>query len=264
MVGKDLCDSMREFFGAKQFLKEIKSTLVFPKKIGADSPDQFRPISLCNSFYKIISKVLTSRFLLVLPSLISDQQNGFIPGRQILNSIIAAHENIHSLSCSNNQGFIMKIDIAKANDKVEWAFLAKILQAFGFDHKIVGAIYQLISTSSIFVLVNGSSSHFFNPSRGLRQGDPLSPILFVIMADCLGRYIRDLVQKGVIKGLQPSSHPLTCSHSQFVDDTIFMGKSKVNEARNLNQALNLYSSTSGQLVNWNKSVVFFINTLIPR
>ena len=139
----------------------------------------------------------------------------------------------------------MKVDIAKAYDRVEWAFLAKILQAFGFDHKVVGAIYQLISTSSIGVLVNGSYSQFFNPSRGLRQEDPLSPILFVIMADCLGRYIGELVQQGVIKGLQPSSQPLTCSHGQFVDDTIFMGKYEVNEARDLKQALNLYSSTLG-------------------
>lgn len=77
------------------------------------------------------------------------------------------------------------------------------------------------------------------------------------MANCLGRYIGDLVQKGVIKGLQPSFQPLICSHGQFVDDTIFMGKSKVNEAKNLKQSLNLYSSALGQLVNWNKSAMFF-------
>ena len=93
----------------------------------------------------------------------------------------------------------MKVDIAKAYDRVDWSFLSNILTACGFDFKVVGLIHQLISTSSLAVLVNGSSSHFFNPSRGLRQGDPISPILFVIMADCLGRYIRDLVLKGDIK-----------------------------------------------------------------
>lgn len=158
----------------------------------------------------------------------------------------------------------MKVDIAKAYDRVDWSFLSNILIAFGFDNKVVGLIHQLISTSSIVVLVNGSSSHFFNPSRGLRQGDPLSPILFFIMADCLERYIGDLVHKGVIKGLQPSSQPLICSHGQFVDDTFFMGKSEVKEARNLKQAINLYSSASGQLVKWNKSVVYFLNTPILR
>ena len=102
-------------------LKEINSTFLclIPKNIGGNSPDQFRPMSLCNLIYKIISKVLTLRLLHILPSLISEKYNGFILGRQILNSIIFMHENIHSLSLSNNQGFIMKVDIAKLYDRVE-------------------------------------------------------------------------------------------------------------------------------------------------
>lgn len=99
-----MCDAVKEFFGAKSMLREINSTFLclIPKKFGVDSLDQFRPISLCNSFYKIISKVLTLRLLLLLPSLISEKHNGFVPGRQILNSIIFMYENIHSLSLSNN------------------------------------------------------------------------------------------------------------------------------------------------------------------
>lgn len=121
LVGREVCDAVKEFLGAKRMLKEINSTFLclIPKKIGADSPDQFRSISLCNSFYTIISKILNQRLLLVLPSLIADQQNGFIPGRKILNFFIVVHENIHFLSCSNNYGSIMKVDIAKAYDRVE-------------------------------------------------------------------------------------------------------------------------------------------------
>ena len=99
----------------------------------------------------------------------------------------------------------MKIDIAKAYDRVEWTFLEKVLLAFGFNSNIVRMVLQLISTSLIFGLVDGCSSTFFNPSRGLRQGDSSSPILFTIMADFLGRYIGKLVPNGDIKGLQPSS-----------------------------------------------------------
>ena len=129
MVGRDACDVVKEFFGDKRMLKEINSTFLFPipKKSGADSPDQFKPISLCNSFYKIISKVLTSRLLLVLSSLIADQQNRIILGTKILNSIIGAHENIHALSYSKNQGFIMKYYSIKSYERVEWCFLDNIL-----------------------------------------------------------------------------------------------------------------------------------------
>ena len=84
------------------------------------------------------------------------------------------------------------------------------------------------------------------------------------MADCLGRYIGNLVSQGEIKGLQPSSHPLVCFHGKFVDDTIFMGKAKVREARNLKKALSLYSYASGQLLNWSKSLLFFVNTIVSR
>lgn len=116
----------------------------------------------------------------------------------------------------------------------------------------------------IVVLVNGCSLEFFKPAKGLRKGDPLSPIIFTIMADCLGRYIGKLVCLVEIKGLRPSSHPLICSHEQFVDDTIFLGKAEVREARNLKKALNLYSSASSQLINWTKSSLYFINTPVSR
>lgn len=103
-------------------LKEINSNFLFliPKKCGVDSPKKFRPISLCNSIYKVISKVITLQLLIILPNLISDQQNGFNPRRKILKSIITVHENIHSLSLSNSWVFVMKVDLAKAYDKVDW------------------------------------------------------------------------------------------------------------------------------------------------
>lgn len=99
--------------------------------------DKFRPISLCSSFYKIISKVLTSRLLTVLLSLITHQQNGFMLGRQILDSIITIHENIHSLVTAKKHGFILKLDLSKAYDRVDWSFLVKVLLAYGFSTKCV-------------------------------------------------------------------------------------------------------------------------------
>ena len=101
---------------------------------------------------------------------------------------------------------------------------------------------------------------FFIPSRGLRWGDPISPILFTIMLDSLGTYIGKMVLRGEIQGMRPTSHLLICSHEHFVDDTIFLGKTNVREARSLKKALNLYSIVYGQLIKWGKSSLFFVNT----
>lgn len=162
---------------------------------------------------------------------------------------MVVHENIHSLNKSGKQGFLMKLDLSKAYDRMDWELLSKILQAFGFDQGVVKLIMQLVTMVSSFVTVNGGSSPFSRPSRGLRQGDPISPILFAIMAESLGRFINNLVIQGEIFGLQPSCTRLKCSHEQFVDDTILMGESSVKEARNLKKPLDVYSNATSQLIN---------------
>ena len=98
--------------------------------------DLFMPISLCNSLYKIISKVLTSRLLKILPIIISKQQTGFLLGRQILDSIMMVHEVMHSLEAGKREGMFLKLDLSKAYDRVDWDFLDKVLYAFGFDNKV--------------------------------------------------------------------------------------------------------------------------------
>ena len=100
------------------------------------------------------------------------------------------HEVIHSLEEGEREGMLLKLDLSKAYDRVNWAFLDKVLNAFGFDQKVCKIISQLVATSSLSILVNGVPIDFFKPSRGLRQRDPLSPIFFIIMAECLGRLIK--------------------------------------------------------------------------
>ena len=122
------------------------------------------------------------------------------------------HEVIHSMEASKREGMLLKLDLSKAYDWVDWSFLGLVLQAFGFDQKVCKIISQLVSTSSLAILVNVAPSDFFKPSRGLRQGDPLSPIIFIILAECIGRLIEKNKNEGRLKGLKPSSRCDPFSH----------------------------------------------------
>ena len=105
---------------------------LIPKENEAKTLDQYRPITLCNVIYKMISKVITNRLKLLLPSLISQEQAGFMEGRQIMDNIIQAHEIIHTLKLQKKGGMLIQMDLAKAYDKISWHYMIKTLEAFGF------------------------------------------------------------------------------------------------------------------------------------
>jgi hypothetical protein len=140
---------------------------------------------------------------------------------------MTVHEVIHSLEEGKREGFLLKLDLSKAYDQVDWSFLFKVLRVFGFNSRVIKLINQLVTTTSLVVLVNGSPSAFFKPSRGLRQGDLISPILFIILVECLGRMISANRNSSALSGIKPSSGPLVFSHQQFFDDTIVGGKPRL-------------------------------------
>eukprot|EP00253_Pinus_taeda_P032967 PITA_32967 len=139
---------------------------------------------------------------------------------------------------------IMQLDIAKACDKLNWTYIRKVLIAFGFDQNWVRWILALITSCSFSILDNGSPSETLIPSRGLQQGDPLSPFLFILMMEGLGRSIKHTEEVGKIKGLQISDTGQALTHQKFVDDTMLQGIPTVKEALAYKQILSNFAMAS--------------------
>jgi hypothetical protein len=247
-----------------QVISSLKATFLtlIPKEERVTHPKQYRPISLCKVIYKIITRVIATRLKSILPFVISKEQVGYVEGRKIMDNVIVTHEVIHSLKTTKILGMLIKLDLSKDFDRVNSQYLHSMLESFGFDSQWVNWILNLTSSAFFSILVNGVPSQPFSPSRGIRQGDPLSPFLFVLMAEGLGRYIKATVLEGSLKDLPLHNIQPTPLHSEFVDDTLLMNTPTTRESNKLTSILCDFLEASGMDLNLKKSKLYFFNTLI--
>ena len=159
--------------------------MMIPKKQNVADLKDLRPISLVGGLYKILAKVLANRIKRVMSKVISTEQSAFVEGRQILDAVLKANEAVDTIIRRKESGIVCKLDIEKAYDYLSWEFLIQVLDKIGFGKRWVSWVKWCISTASFSIMVNGSPTGFFQNSRGLRQGDPLSPYLFVIGMEAL-------------------------------------------------------------------------------
>jgi hypothetical protein len=225
VVKGDFMAVFEEFHARGEFVKSINSTFIshIPKTQGAKEIKDFHPISLVGGVYKIISKVLANRMRRVMDKIISKPQNAFVKGRQILDSILIANECLDSRLKSEEPGVLCKLDMEKAYDHVSWSFLLYILRRCGFGEKWCAWIQHCISSARFSVLINGVPSGFFGSCRGVRQSDPLSPFLFVLVMEAFSRMLGAFTDRGLISGFSVGTRELdrvTVSHLLFADDTL--------------------------------------------
>jgi hypothetical protein len=227
-----------------------------PKKRDALNIRDFRPISLVGSMYKLLSKVLANRIRLVMESLISSSQNAFVGGHQTLDSVLIANECLDSRLKSSIPGILCKLDIEKAYDHVNWNCLLYLLERMEFGDRWCHWMKTCISTVQFFVLVNGSPEGFFGSSRGLCQGDSLSPLLFLLIMEVLSRLLQKTEEAGLIQGFQAGTlggNEVRISHLLFADDTIVFCDAAPEQVLHIRKALSYFEAIIGLRVNLAKS-----------
>ncbi|KAL2497861.1 Uncharacterized protein Adt_23411 [Abeliophyllum distichum] len=261
IVSDDVFQAVLDFFAGGHFSRGFSATsiVLIPKRDNACRWSEFRPISLCTVFNKLVTKLLNSRLSNILPQIISAPQSGFIPGRLIGDNILLEQELLHTLDTKAREGnAILKLDMAKAYDRLDWGFLISVLKGFGFDAIWIDRIQRCISEWHFSVLLNGRPCGFFPSSRGLRQGDPISPSLFILAADYFSRILTRQYQQIASMAYRHGGDALI-SHLCFTDDMIIFANGQKQSIRRVLHCIEHYERASGQLVNRDKSGI-----ILPR
>ncbi|GJZ96546.1 RNA-directed DNA polymerase, eukaryota, partial [Tanacetum coccineum] len=250
----DFVNAIREFFISSKFPPGCNSSFIalIPKKHDAKFVKDYRPISLIGCFYKIVSKILANRLKMVISELISDVQSAFVSNRQILDGPFILNELISWCKAHKSKAMIFKVDFEKAFDSVRWDFLDIILRNFGFGIKWRGWIQGCLSSAMGSILVNGSPTAEFKFHKGLKQGDPLSPYLFILVMESLHLSFNNIINADLFKGIR-FDDSLTLSHLFYADDAVFIGKWDRANILTIVRMLKCFFLASGLQINILKS-----------
>eukprot|EP00253_Pinus_taeda_P003487 PITA_03487 len=256
LIGSEIAEVVEESRLKGEIYRPFNSTFIalIPKKDEPETFEDFRPISLSNCIYKIIAKVIASRIVPILSRNISMEQFGFLDGRQIHEAIGVAQEVIHSVKQKKKKGMVLKIDLSKAYDRINWLYLRLLLTHLGFNYSFISWIMGCITNVSFAILINGAASPFFKSQRGLRQGCPLSPLLFLLVTEGLRRLIHKARRAEKIKGIEVAIN-LFISHLLFVDDILIFSNGSYNELKEFKSIFDLFLKATGMQINSGKSQV---------
>ncbi|KAG7578550.1 Zinc knuckle CX2CX4HX4C [Arabidopsis thaliana x Arabidopsis arenosa] len=262
ILGEDLSKEIQSFFISGHLPNRLNETHVclIPKGQAPKTPAGFRPIALCNVTYKIIAKILTHHLQPFLNKLISKHQSALVPGRAITDNVLITHEMLRYLRISKARKrcfMAVKTDMSKAYDRLEWSFLRAVLTNLGIHEKWIGWVMECVSSVSYSFLINGSPHGKVSPTRGIRQGDPLSPYLFILCTEVLSGLCLKAQSNGSLPGIKVACGSPSINHLLFADDTMFFCRSDSKHCKTLATIIKSYESASGQSINFEKSSITF-------
>ncbi|XP_074271494.1 uncharacterized protein LOC141595428 [Silene latifolia] len=270
MLKGEFTKAILSILNSGRVLRELNRTFItlIPKKDNPEGVTDYRPISLCNVMMRIVTKCIANRLTKVMSALVSETQNAFLPGRNISDNILVAHEAINKIS-SHGKGRqalgAFKADMSKAYDRVRWDFLEAVLVKYGFPPHLISLMMSCVTTVSYEILVNGVPLPQFKPRCGLRQGDPLSPYLFILCMEVLSRNVNHAHELRLVHGVQLVKEVRPTTHLFFADDSFFFFKDKGNTVTHLAQIIKEYCDASGQRLNVDKSgILFSPNTTLAK
>jgi hypothetical protein len=213
------------------------TVVLIPKVKDPHSLKDLRPINLCNVLYKIISKVLAGRLKSILDGIISPNQSAFVLGRLIKDNILVAYEMTHFLlknKRGGNAGYLaLKLDMSKAYDRVEWDFIEAMLVKLGFNWIFTDLLMKCVRSVKYKIKVNKEFTTETIPERGLWQGDPLSPYLFLICAEGLSALLHQAETNELIQGIKVCRSAPSVTHLLFADDSLILMKADAMNVQKL-------------------------------
>ncbi|KAI9187216.1 hypothetical protein LWI28_025626 [Acer negundo] len=266
VISSDVVLAVQDFFITGVIFPGLNSSFIvlLPKLRDSISVDQFRPIVLINFLFKISLKILADHLARVVVRIISPQQFGFIRDRYIEDCIDLASDYMNVLQKKCYGGNLaMKIDIRKVFDTLDWSFIYRVLQVFGFSSVFVNWIDGILRYSRLSILFNGVLEGYFCCSRGVHQGDPLSPLLFGIAEDFLSKLLTRLVGSSQILPIYFPRDFLAPTHLLYADDVLIFCKGTQKNLKHIMGAFRDYGDISSQLVNWGKSSIYFGSSISP-
>ncbi|XP_062089172.1 uncharacterized protein LOC133795731 [Humulus lupulus] len=259
VVGTEFCKVVQDFFATGSMPYEFHSTMISltPKKDNPSRAVDYRPIACYSTIYKCISKLTCLRLAGVLPSLVNQNQGAFIKGRSLAHNVMILQDLLKNYKRKTvSPRCTIKIDISKAYDTVNWDFLEALLNAYNLPEKFVRMVMICIRSTTYSITMNGRVQGSFKGEKGLRQGDPLSPLLFVLIMEYLTRRLQLAASQSLFR-YHPLCKGLKLINLCFADDLILFSKGSRQSVLVIKEVLSEFNKTTGLHVSEDKSQVFF-------